>query len=86
MTGISYNVVPQADHSFRIELVQAGTLPYAAGGFLTPAQAQDWIARDRRMVRAPGQWLRFASRYVGEHSCQPLLPPTRASAEIFASR
>lgn len=70
MTGTSYKVVPQ-DRAFRIELVRAGTLPYAACGFLTAAQAQAWIERDRRMARAPGQWLRFASRYVGKHSAQP---------------
>lgn len=65
MTGTSYKVILQADQAFRIELVRAGTLPYAARGFLTSAQAQDWIAMDRRMARAPSQWLRFASRYVG---------------------
>jgi hypothetical protein len=78
MTSTSYKVIPQADHAFRIELVRAGTLPYAACGFLTPAQAEGWIARDRRMARAPSQWPRFASRYVGMHSAQPVPPFTDA--------
>ena len=48
-----YRVLPRPGGGYLVELVKPGTLPRTAEGFATIAEAQAWIARDKRMEANP---------------------------------
>ena len=52
MTEADYRIVHCEDHSFVVEVVRFGALPQTAAGFATEAEAQGWIAQDKRLWNA----------------------------------
>ncbi len=58
-----YRVLPRPGGGFLVELIKPGTLPRTAEGFSTVAEAQAWIARDKRMEAHPPA--RLLSRGAG---------------------
>ena len=62
MVTASYQVIRQSDGSFQVKLNKPGELPRTAVGFATLAEANDWVARDRRLSAAPEPWVPSAHR------------------------
>ena len=52
MTDANYRVIHREDDSFAVEVTRLGFLPQMAVGFATEAEADAWIARDKRLCRA----------------------------------
>ena len=52
MTNADYRIIEQADGSFRVELTRSGVLAQMATGFVTEAEAGNWIAQDKRLREA----------------------------------
>jgi hypothetical protein len=52
MAEAAYRIVRREDDSFAVEIVRLGALPQTAAGFATEAEAQSWIAQDRRLWNA----------------------------------
>ena len=49
MTDANYHVIQLDDDSFTVEVTRTGALPLTATGFATEAQADAWIAQDKRL-------------------------------------
>jgi hypothetical protein len=62
MSDTTYQVVRQTDGSFQVKLTKPGDLPRVAAGFGTLADANAWVARDRRLARIPEPWVPNAHR------------------------
>jgi len=45
----NYRVIRQDDSSFAVEVTRSGALSQMAAGFVTEAEAEAWIAQDRRL-------------------------------------
>jgi hypothetical protein len=65
MTNTSYQVIRQPDGGFQVKLTKPGDLPRTAVGFATLAEANAWVARDRRLARIPDPSIPSASRLQG---------------------
>jgi len=49
MAAANYRVIQRDDDSFTVEVVRTGALPQIAAGFATEAEADAWIAQDKRL-------------------------------------
>ena len=47
-----YRVIQRDDDSFAVEVTRTGALSQMAAGFATEAEAEAWIAQDRRLREA----------------------------------
>ena len=52
MADAIYRVVHRDDDSFSVEITRSGVLPQTAVGFATEAEANDWVAQDKRLWQA----------------------------------
>jgi hypothetical protein len=52
MAEANYRVIHREDDSFAVEVTRPGALPQLAVGFATGAEADDWIAQDKRLWEA----------------------------------
>ena len=52
MAEVNYRVIHREDHSFAVEVTRPGALPQLAVGFATEAEADAWIAQDKRLWQA----------------------------------
>jgi hypothetical protein len=52
MTDTKYRVIQRDDDSFVVEVTRTGALPQTAAGFATEAEADAWIAQDKRLWEA----------------------------------
>ena len=57
MRDTTYQVIRQTDGTFQVRLEKPGDLPRLAAGFATLADANVWVARDRRLARLPEAWV-----------------------------
>ncbi len=65
MSDTTYQVIRHTDGSFQVKLSKPGDLPRVAAGFATLADANAWVARDRRLARIPEPWMPTAHRRQG---------------------
>ncbi len=65
MSNASYQVIRQPDGGFQVKLTKPGELPRTAVGFATLAEANAWVARDRRLSAASDPWIPSARRHLG---------------------
>lgn len=56
MTETTYRVIALAKDSYRVEVARPGLLPQTAAGFGTEAEANAWIAQDKRLRDAADPW------------------------------
>jgi hypothetical protein len=49
MTDAKYRVIERDDDSFAVEVTRSGALPQTAAGFASEAEANSWIAQDKRL-------------------------------------
>lgn len=49
MADANYRVIQRDDYSFAVEVMRTGALPQTATGFATEAEADAWIAQDKRL-------------------------------------
>jgi hypothetical protein len=49
MTDAKYRVIQRDDDSFAVEVIRTGALPQTAAGFATEADANAWVAQDKRL-------------------------------------
>lgn len=52
MADANYCVTELDDKSFAVAVTRSGVLPQTAGGFATKAEADAWIAQDKRLWQA----------------------------------
>ncbi len=52
MVDAHYSVIRRDDDSFAVKVTRPGALPQMAVGFATEADADAWIAQDKRLWRA----------------------------------
>jgi hypothetical protein len=52
MADANYRVIQRDDDSFAVEVTRTGALPQTATGFDSEAEADAWIAQDRRLCEA----------------------------------
>lgn len=52
MADATYRVTQQDDDSFAVEVTTSGALPQMAAGFASKAEADSWIAQDKRLWHA----------------------------------
>lgn len=52
MADAIYRAIRQEYDSFAVEVTRTGALPQTAAGFATEAEAEAWIARDKRFCGA----------------------------------
>ncbi len=52
MPDANYRVIQHDHDSFTVEVTRAGALPQVASGFATEAEADAWIAQDKRLWEA----------------------------------
>ena len=52
MADANYRVIRRDDDSFAVEVTRTGALPQFAAGFATEAEADAWIAQDKRLREA----------------------------------
>lgn len=52
MADASYRVIRRNDDSFAAEVTRTGALPQMAAGFASEAEADAWIAQDKRLSEA----------------------------------
>jgi hypothetical protein len=52
MADADYRVIQRGDGSFVVEVTRTGALPQMAAGFPTEADADAWIAQDKRLWEA----------------------------------
>ena len=62
MTEATYRVIWQAKDSYRVEVSRPGLLPQTAAGFGTKAEANAWVAQDKRLRDAADPWRPPAGR------------------------
>ena len=64
MADALYRIFHRQDDSFAVEITRPGALAQTAAGFATEAEANDWIAQDKRLwdaadpfrAQAGGRW------------------------------
>ncbi len=56
MTETTYRIIPQANNSYGVEVARPGVLPQRAAGFASEAEANAWIAQDKRLRDAADPW------------------------------
>ena len=66
MSNTSYQVIRQPDGGFQVKLTKPGDLPRTAVGFATLAEANAWVARDRRLARMPDPLIPNTGRRLGQ--------------------
>ncbi len=49
MADANYRVIKHDDGRFTVEVTRIGALPQIAAGFATAAEAETWIAQDKRL-------------------------------------
>lgn len=49
MADETYRLFRREDGSFSVEVTRPGNLPLLAGGFISEADADAWIAQDKRL-------------------------------------
>ena len=49
MADANYRVIRRGDDGFAVEVTRTGSLPQTAAGFATEAEADAWIAQDKRL-------------------------------------
>jgi len=49
MADATYRVIQRDDDSFTVEVTRIGALPQIAAGFATEAEADAWVAQDKRL-------------------------------------
>jgi hypothetical protein len=52
MVDANYHVIQRDDDSFIVEVTRTGAFPQIAAGFATEAEADAWIAQDKRLWEA----------------------------------
>ena len=52
MADTNYRIIQRDDDSFAVEVTRIGALPQMAAGFATKAEADAWIAQDKRLWEA----------------------------------
>ena len=52
MADANCRVIQRDDDSFTVEVTRTGALPQIAAGFATEAEADAWIAQDKRLWEA----------------------------------
>jgi hypothetical protein len=52
MADANYRVIARDDDSFAVEVIRSGRMPQMAVGFATEAEADAWIAQDKRLWQA----------------------------------
>ena len=52
MADANYRVIRRDDDSFAVEVIRSGNLPQLAVGFATEAEADAWVAQDKRFAEA----------------------------------
>ena len=52
MADANYRVIQRGDDGFAVEVTRVGALPQTAAGFATEAEADAWIAQDKRLWEA----------------------------------
>ena len=52
MTDANYRVIRREDDSLVVEVTRPGSLPHLAVGFASEAEADAWIAQDKRLWQA----------------------------------
>jgi hypothetical protein len=52
MADVNYRVIQRDDDSFAVEVTRTGALPQTAAGFASEAEADAWIAQDKRLREA----------------------------------
>ena len=52
MADANYRVIRQDEGSFTVEVTRIGALPQIAAGFATEAEADAWVAQDKRLWAA----------------------------------
>ena len=52
MADANYRVIQRDDDSFSVKMTRTGALPQIAAGFATEAEAEAWIAQDKRLWEA----------------------------------
>ena len=66
MTNTSYQVIRHPEGGFQVKLTKPGDLPRTAVGFATLAEANAWVARDRRLARMPDPSIPGSGRRLGQ--------------------
>jgi hypothetical protein len=49
MSDATYRILKRENDSFCVEITRPGTLPQTAVGFATEAEANQWVAQDKRL-------------------------------------
>jgi hypothetical protein len=62
MTDTTYRIVHREDDSFAVEVARSGVLPQTAAGFATEAEAEGWVAQDKRLWDSADPFRTPASR------------------------
>jgi hypothetical protein len=62
MADTVYRIVPGENDGFAVEITRSGVLPQTAVGFATEAEANDWIAQDKKLWLAADPFRTPASR------------------------
>ena len=66
MADATYRVIQRDDDSFTVEVTRNGALLHTAAGFATEAEADAWIAQDKRLWEAADPFIaRAYRRYHG---------------------
>ena len=52
MPDTNYRVIQRDDESFTVEVTRTGVLPQVAAGSASEAEADAWIAQDKRLCEA----------------------------------
>ena len=81
MAEAAYRIVRREDDSFAVEIVRLGALPQTAAGFATEAEAQSWIAQDRRLWNAADPFVSPAGSGAGTEDA---VRPTRLQHSMMA--
>ncbi len=62
MADANYRVIQRDNDSFTVEVTRTGALPQIASGFATEAEADAWIAQDKRLWEAADPFRASARR------------------------
>lgn len=62
MTDAKYRVIQRDDDSFAVEVIRTGALPQTAAGFATEAEANAWVAQDKRLWDAADPFRAYRRR------------------------
>ncbi len=62
MADTNYRIIHRDDDGFCVEITRSGTLPQTAAGFATEAEANDWIAQDKKLWQSADPFRTPASR------------------------